>query len=333
MILNIDTTNNTLLSTDIPSYAEGTITQDTGENDFSSVKNLISTWNLTSVLTVASTDSAKINTRIFSDSIIIISYNNNYYRLDNIYASDIKDPIFLPMTSNTTPEGTVLSSSNASDAWQAFDNDDTTYTTITDASTTGNLGYKFKNNESYKILEYYLKTGDNSGADYSLSNGWTIEGSTDGVNWSTIGDYQGIDNINKAITGGFFKIQSPGVFQAYRLVVTSTNNPRIYTFNLIDPNNVTLLDTTSITSGGTIDDCFVSSDKILFNNIESTKIDIDWSNITLNGTKLRVNITHSDNDLGGINTNIITNRIEINSIGNEFISLDSDLYKNTNKPV
>ena len=332
MIKNIDTTNNTLLAIDLPSYAEGNITQDASENDFSSVKNLTSSWLLSNTLSTSSADNVITNTLIEPDSIIIISYNSNYQKLDFSNVTYIEEPIFQPMTSNTAPEGTAISSQNGTAEYKAFDNDTSTYFEISDASNTGYIGYKFKNNESYKIYQYYLKTGDNSGTDYSLSSGWTVEGSVDGTNWATIGDYQGVDNINRAIGGGIFSIQSPGSFEAYRLVVAASNSPRIYNFNLLDSSKICSLDTSSITAGGTADGCFISNDKIFFNDYESTKIDIDWNNITINGSKIEVHISHADNDLGNINTNIITNRIEIHTIGNEFLGLDSDLFKNTNKP-
>jgi len=76
MIFNVDTSNNTLKALSNKAFAKGVLTQSTGENNFSSVKNLVSSWKLENNLTKVENDKVIVNAFINPNDIIILYYNN-----------------------------------------------------------------------------------------------------------------------------------------------------------------------------------------------------------------------------------------------------------------
>jgi len=315
MLYNIDKTNGILTSTSDNAYAIGTITQNNNENNFSSVKNITSTWKLQNNDTLINTDEVYVDTSINSNDIIMVYYNNILSIVPNDKAEEGIIAINDILTSN---DNKVTSLHKMDDAYKVFDNDPDSFFKM---DITDNITYKFDNKIILK--HYYLKTDGN------LENGWFIEGSVDGTNWATISTETKY-SVSKTINGDIFNIQTPGNFLYYRLSVSDTKSVKIYDLKLLNNNQRYRIDTKDITKGHKIDKCFINTEQIKINDIQLTKISADVINAEIVENTLKIKILYKDIELDA-------NKYEFKILffykNNQFLGLNSDIYKNTNKPI
>jgi len=315
MIFNVDTSNNTLKALSNKAFAKGVLTQLTGENNFSSVKNLVSSWKLENNLTKVENDKVIVNAFINPNDIIILYYNN----ILSVVPYGKSTKTLIPLNKILSANGENASSySKSPDAYKAFDAEPNTYFEM---AATDNLEYKFEQKQI--INRYYLKTDGN------LENGWNIEGSVDGTNWATISSETKY-SVAGTIPGGTFIIQTPGNFLAYRLSVIDTKRLKIGSFDLLDNTQLCAIDTTDITKGNKADKCFISTEQIQINDMECIKKEAHVLNATIENNNLNIKISHADLSVA---SNKYTFKILFFHKNNEFIGLDSDIYKNTDKPI
>lgn len=128
------------------------------------------------------------------------------------------------MTGNTTPSGAVSTSggaSNVTPAWNAFDQN--TATTWREDTEVGPLPVFIQYNfpGARTIGQYSITTGANRGTDVAA---WTLQGSNDGVSFTTLDTQSGITwTSNNQVQR--FTIATPASYLIYRLTVTAAVFP------------------------------------------------------------------------------------------------------------
>jgi hypothetical protein len=80
------------------------------------------------------------------------------------------------MTTNTAPSGQCIASSGT-DAWKAFDGNDSTYAQKSAASSSGTIGYVFTNPTSVRRAHYYYVVGTDT------TRYMNVQYSDDGITW------------------------------------------------------------------------------------------------------------------------------------------------------
>lgn len=133
---------------------------------------------------------------------------------------------FVPtMSSNTTPEGEVISSGNTGEnyAWNAFDGNPSTFWSI--KSTTGFIGYKLSEKaivKDYTLTNRNLESSSaGSGNDMSPKN-WSFEGSDDGENWIVLDSRHSVTDWS-LLAEKTFKTNNNTAYLYYRLNITDNN--------------------------------------------------------------------------------------------------------------
>lgn len=137
-----------------------------------------STWNDGATLGIP-TSVDDVYTNSFT---VTINQNVTANTLNNTSSPIIVSNIATPaMTNNTSPSGIANASSNATNAWFCF-NQDNSYTTLwTIAATSGWVSYQFPTG---KIIKRYVIKGGTSGI--NQPSGWQFQGSNDGSSWTTL---------------------------------------------------------------------------------------------------------------------------------------------------
>jgi len=130
------------------------------------------------------------------------------------------------MTSNTTPEGEVSTSSEQSgyEGYNAFDGDTTNTGDgwVTPAGTTsGWLQYKFTSPKAIGKYKIMSQVSDNVAIDRCPKD-WTFEGSNDGASWDVLDTRTGITNWVQNEFSEFI-FDNTTEYQYYRINVTANN--------------------------------------------------------------------------------------------------------------
>lgn len=131
------------------------------------------------------------------------------------------------MTSNTTPAGNTVTYSSQYDAinypaWKAFDGVGIgSYGWIT--STTTNTGWLRRQWSIARTFLSYTILCSSTVSPYNsrLPKDWTIKGSNDGTNWTTIDTRTGYTYVSDETKT--FTIASPGSYTYYEINVTATD--------------------------------------------------------------------------------------------------------------
>ncbi len=309
-LYNVTTSGSDLYAIGYPAHATSeVVNQDAEDTDFESVRETRVHWNLANISTPTSTADTLVTSIDLSDGDRIFIRLNDGTLVDTI-ATGVQaglSPANPNMTSNTEPEGICASSSDGINAWKAFDDSPSTYVTI---SHTGDwIQYSFKDNIPQTINKYYIKQ-------MNAGKSWTIEGSIDGTNWSTIGTEV---NVNST-AGVIYDIESPGSFSHYRIVAGNETH-YYYTFNLLG-DGVTA-DTSAITVGETPDQVFKLEDTISFNGAEAYEKDIYYEYGSY-GSALYALVLYEDVALTGRQ---ITTRVDFSAPGNRATEITGQVFK------
>lgn len=203
-----------------------------GSNDGSTWDTLdtrsnITWWNL---IQNAPYQAAFANTTAYTHYRLDISAGNSgsyisVAELELFENCDYSDDQVPAMTSDTAPSGVASASSEAvTPAWRAFD--DTVTTDSGDrwviTTTSGWLQYQFA--AAVEIIRYTLTTQGYADGPWAPKS-WTLKGSNDGTNWTTVD--------TRALIGQWYSLHSEklefvcngttGSYAYYRLDVTASN--------------------------------------------------------------------------------------------------------------
>ena len=186
---NVDSSNGYLQATADGGYAiSSAINQDTGENDFNSVKNIRTLFRFKNISNSVSgdTDLLKTGTPLQNgDKLIIVKDDDSIHELTVGSGLNVTTANVVPdMTSDTAPEGDVTYGSRDGShyGWNAFDRNTETFFW----SDTGGkwLQYQFENNTPKRITKYFMLGVDSN----DCFDDWDLMGSTDGTNYVTISE-------------------------------------------------------------------------------------------------------------------------------------------------
>lgn len=309
-LFNVSTSGATLAAIGYPAHATSElILQDGGDTDFESIRETRVHWNLANISTAASTaDTCITNTTLVNGDRIFIRKNNGSIVDTFVTGASSEESTVVPnMTSNTVPEGVASGANTASESYFAFDGNDATATHVYNYQW---IQYQFKDNTPTLINRYAFKATDSSG-------GWTIEGSVDGVNFSTISTQSAIDTRTKRI----YTIESPGEFSVYRFNPNSDFSGQVYCFDLLGDG--VSIDTSAITLGEVPDQVFKFEDTISFNGATAIEKDIFYEYGTA-GTALYALTLYEDVTLTGRQ---IQTRVDFSASGNKSVEITGQIYK------
>lgn len=321
-LYNVTTVNNTLLAVNHFAHAtsEG-ILQNAEDTDFESIREIRAHWKLANIVQAGSTaDTAVTNVPVETGDRIFIRHNSVIHDTFAVGVAHSEALIHPVMTSNTSPSGVASSTddNNSADAWKVFDGNVDTYTYLKAA--VGNyFQYNFQDNTPTIVYNYYVKYAE-------YIKGWVIEGSLDGVNWSTISSEYNSDR-RWCATGRRFSIDSPGAFSYYRLRVTSTlistYSTQFHAFHLLTPEGTTI-DTSLITQGGVPSQVFRFEDLVRFNGGNPAVEKDIFYEYGETGEKLYVLALYNDVLLTG---RILQTKVEFSAADNELTELTGQIFK------
>ena len=143
---------------------------------------------------------------LLSDSTWLNAIYNSTYSESVL---NVKVPV---MTSNTTPEGEVVGTgiqSSSATYYYAFDNNNTTYVSITNG---GSIGYIFTSPVVLKGVNILFLT-------YNRTNNFIVQGSDDGNNWTDIHSQSDIEPFG---TLGKYPFVNDTAYLRYRVLCTTT---------------------------------------------------------------------------------------------------------------
>ncbi|MDH6674239.1 hypothetical protein M2277_004931 [Paenibacillus sp. LBL] len=160
---------------------------------------------------------------IFDNKFLILSEDSNYY---SIKTSDPYLNLIPPMTSSTTPQGVVSSSSveGANAAYKAFDN---VFTGNGWIAANGQLkdqwlAYQFNAPtviNKYTITEQYEKS--------AAPRDWKFQGSNDGVNWTDLDTRTGVTGWLLGVKREF-EFNNSKAYLIYRIFIMSNDGNTYY---------------------------------------------------------------------------------------------------------
>jgi len=148
------------------------------------------------------------------------------------------NPDLIPvMTSNTSPSGQVSASSSYDSTtyapWKAFDGNNVSGVCsrwISSGNMPQWIAYKF--NAPVTARNYYILPETGGCADRAPKN-FQLQGSNDGVNWTSL-DTQSNITLNLYNAGGLtFSIANPGSYNNYRLLVSAVNGSTVVSIQQI----------------------------------------------------------------------------------------------------
>lgn len=314
-LFNVSTANNTLLATAHTAHAESNIiNQDATDTDFESIRQARVKWLLADVIDAgqSGTDFAVVNAPVVDgDRIFVRKSDGTIADTTAIVDETSITPAHPFMDSNTTPSGVCNASDNSSAAWYAFDNDESTTNTV-GVYYNGWVSYQFENNTPTLINQFKLKT------DY-YDGSYRLEGSLDGTNWATIGEYGPLDAKN----GVILDVQSPGEFSHYRIINLRYNTWVYFSTFWLLSNDGRKIDTTNATQGEIPQNVFRFTDTVSFNSTIATEQDIYYEYGT-SGSKLYALSLYNNVQLAGRQ---VTTRVDFGTNGNEVTEITGQLYK------
>jgi len=146
-----------------------------------------------------------------------------------LYANYMPATQVIPrMTSNTNPSGTVSYSSQYGSypGWHAFDDNQTSGWLTNGGGVPCYLGYQFDSAQT--IVAYKLKAWNLIGETNRQITTWTLEGSNNGTDWTTLDTVTGYTWAT--ITEYYsFTVDSPGSYTYYKIAITANFGGDAYT--------------------------------------------------------------------------------------------------------
>lgn len=324
-LYNVTTSGNTLLATDhIAHCTSEQVLQNVEDTDFESIRETRVHYQLQNIAEAGSSANTLVtNTPLANGDRIFIRKNNGV--IYDTIASGVAvstATIHPAMTSNTLPQGVATASHTGTGQWQVFDGNSGTGSDMrVDAGEW--VQYQFVDNTPTTVYKYLIKH------EYGIK-AWVIEGSLDGINYSTISsEYIGEDPVylNTART---FTIDSPGAFSYYRFRITSSHYSAgsstvrfFYAFHLLSTVGTTA-DTSAITAGETPDQVFKFEDTISFNGGNAAVEKDIYYEYGTTGLKLYALALYHDVLLDG---RILTTRIDFSGASNAVTEITAQVYK------
>lgn len=328
----INLTNGDIVSTTNDSIAMSTIiSQDTGEKDFESIREIRTQRLLANQVFSATADTAVLNCPIANGDRIFIKDAKNVIR--NTVASGVvelpagKASIIPAMTANVSNGGTATSSNNRSDCYKAFDKNDNNSTYMGKVGDDGKIrqvNYEFDTPPT--VAPTFYKFNFNTTCDSNQRvYGSQLLGSYNGIDWQVL-SYD-VFNNNRHFEKTF-PIQTPGIFKHYALKMFtnypySDSNYRLYDFDLLTSNGSYSIDTTTITSGAVPTHVWKDTDELYFNNNLATEKDL-YNSYGTHGDFLYLNVKYNDVLIPGRE---LQTMVKMKAIGNNFIDITGQIYK------
>ena len=341
-LMNVQNTNGELLSKANNSFAIAeVITQDAGETDFESLRDVRTIMLLANVCDASSTvDTAVLNTPITEgDRIFIVDDANQIFDITAGAVAAASQGLIPVMTSMTAPSGTIgIGSENATaqtNVLAAFDGNLSTSAHYAWGNSAGNVDvnrnavdsdgvasivYAFENNEKKKVTLF--KGIFNYTSNLSTIPEFKIQAANNSTDWVTI--YSKKNAHRTAILDQIIQMQNPGNYSHYRLVITPPSSffDGIKTFQLYTDGGQSI-DTSAITKGAIPKHVYKYTPPISFNGVTAIEKDI-YKEFGTNGSKLYVASVYNDVLVTG---RTITTRVDFDSVGDELLELTSQVFK------
>lgn len=319
-LFNVTNTNGKLAAlTNNGSAIAESITQDIGESDFESIREVRAIWKLNNISNNSTVNNLVTSVPIAQGDRLFCVKNNNEIVDFNAGVVTVSSASLIPnMTSNITPSG-IVSTNNGTpaDAYKLFDgNSDTEFYIVNGRY----VQYKFNNNEQKKINKIRITTG--ASVYYSITS-VLVEGSLDGVNFVKISNNKITITAN---TTAVFDIQSPGFYSNYRVTPFFNNtggNTSTKEILLISDTGYSI-STATIAPGEIPVKVFKFTDKIKFNSVAAIVKDIYYEYGT-NGSMLMVFPIYHDVIL---NSRDLVTKVEFSAVGNEVSEITGQIFKN-----
>jgi len=314
-LYNVDSSGNYLISIGPNAHTESEIVnQDAGDTDFESIRETRIHWRLQNISTIFSSADTLITTTSLSvgDRIFIRLNNGTIIDTTTPNSAPAEGSVVPIMSSNSVPEGVAWSNRDGGNAWHAFDQNNGTGCRAAWNQSGGIVQYTFKDNTPVHINKFYVNC-DGNGNNVALK----IEGSVDGTNWSTIGEYP----VRNLINGSTYNIESPGAFSAYRITNTNKTYFNVESFDLLGEG--VSVDLSAYTNGETPDQVFKFKDTVAFNGQTASEKDIFYE-YGSTGTKMSAISLYSDIPLTG--RQLVT-RVDFETVGNEVREITAQIYK------
>ena len=225
----------------------------------------------------------------------------------NSLRSDIS-PIILPnnpiplMTSNTSPSGVANAGTNATAAWNVFDQDSlTSWTSSAGLGTTAWVSYQLTSGIVAK--KYYILR---PAATTNRPSGWVFQGSNDGSSWTTLHTVAGDATASSYTSGTLANATS---YTYYRILVNTVaggTNAQIFSFEITN-------DTTSVLGGQNGGSFIVTGNRDITCSEPGENGIVAGSTTCLNINSTNSTININANVRGSLTTSAI-NTIDFNSV-------------------
>ena len=295
------------------------ITQDDGDKDFESIREVRAIWHLANISGSASSPDNLVALSPINEGDRLILVKDDNSTVDFI-AKGVKKSTrsMIPkMTDNTTPAGVASSSTGA--AWRAFDDSDGTDIRVGGGTSPLWVAYNFENNERKFVENVYVKARYED--KWSNISEIHIQGSMDGVIWQTLSRHTGLGHSMSS--GKTFTVQFPGSYSHYR--VYAPNAYRYSGFQTISllTDEGDALDTTDITAGKTPSKVFRFMDVLKFNGVPAIEKDI-YLKYGTTGNKLLAFPIYHDVLLSG---RTLTTSVEFSAPNNDVTEITGQVYK------
>jgi len=314
MLEHVHITNNDLVAeTDTGKAISEIITQEDGQTDFESVRDVRVRWKLQNICdgTRSTADKAIVNSDINEgDRIIIIDQNNKPYET---VATGVKFDLgnsngLIPnMTSATEPSGKVVSGS-----WGIFSG--VYHKTYSRGSTI----YEFP--EPVKATSFYISVDGNNYNGGGRIYGAKIEGSNDGNNFIIIGEPR--VSTSRSISK-ILNIFIPGLYKFYKVSPICNSTPRLFNVQLYGDSPSKSIDTSAATNGKVPKYVYRFEDVLKFNSTVATEKD-KYFEFGTYGDSLYVQNLYNDVLISG---RTIQTEVDFSATGNVVMEITGQIFK------
>ena len=289
---------------------------DAGHPDFEILRNISmdsELINIQSQITTPEVDTAIIDQALVEvgDKLVIVKNDNSIVSLTiGTIDTTIENKNIVPeMTSNTEPSGVVSGSAQGSNNYLVFDNNNNTKTHFTN-------GIKYV---TYEFPTPKVCIGINIKWSNTTPTTFKVYASNDNVNWVTmIAD--GIPDLPQQGTLGNvpFDFINTDLYKFYKLEMGT--NAYVYTLEYLQETPTHRIDTTTVTSGETVTKCYLPSQTLKINNVDTVE-DITTRRLGTDDNLLQ-KIDYSDLTIPPEST--LTLEVGLKSFGNKIIRINVD---------
>lgn len=285
---------------------------DAGHPDFEILRNISmdsELINIQSQITTPETDTAIIDQALVEvgDELVIVKNDNS---IDSITIGTIDTTIenknIVPvMTSNTEPSG-VVSGSVGSSAYKSFDRDTATSSGL--LSSNSYFTYEFETAKTCIGINLYYST--------SVPVKLKVSASNDNTNWVTM-IVDGLPDKPLSDVLGYipFDFINTDSYKFYKLEIS---NCTLHILEYLQETPAHRIDTTAVTAGETVTKCYLPSQTLKINNVDTVE-DITTRRLGTEDNLLQ-KIDYSDLTIPPAST--LTLEVGLKSFGNKAIRVD-----------